>query len=240
MPYVLSGPEVGADLLFPDTLPPPTISGYSNTYSEAGRRTERDQGHDRYRLEFTNAPRLESVTWDFSEEEYQTFEFWYRNYCQNGTLRFDIQLSDYSGGLAWSQAMFTEEQYSAENLQPSFRWRVSANLILFGLPFILRSGPAELFGRAYLRSRATGLLYVDNILHGDSLISMRATGALEVEVGVSGRASMSNSAVLRDSPSLLYGRASMSSEATYYDGLELWAYDETDFVSHDGAGPAVV
>ena len=234
MAYVITSPMKGADLVFPQDLPPPTISGYANTIAEPMQRTERDVGVDRVRRVFLNPVRQETVSWDFSELELQQFEQWYEIYCQGGTLRFDVLLTDYDAGNAYSTAQFLNG-YKTECLQPGLRWRVDAQLILYGRPFSDRTGPTLLSGRAYRKSEATA--YFDNLLttHGRAEGAWIATGALSIDSSWGGRASMTPEAIgILSRQTSLDGRAEMTPDADLWE-ITLWAYDGTDIVSSDGS-----
>lgn len=234
MGYVITTPMKGTDLVFPQDLPPPTISGYSSTLAESTmQRSERDIGVDRVRRVFVNPVRQETVSWDFSELELQQFELWYEVYCQGGTLRFDVLLSDYDDSNAWSTAQFLNG-YRTECLQPGLRWRVDAQLILYGRPFYDRTGPTLLSGRAYRKSEATA--YFDNLLdtNGRASGGWEATGALSVDSSWGGRANMTPAATGQLQRSVaLDGRAEMTPDADLLE-VTVWAYDGTDIVSSDG------
>lgn len=238
MPIVIASAYRGADLIFPTSLPPPTLAGYGNRFSDSSVRTERDLGPDRIRQEEIQPIRLETVSWDFSEAQFNEFEYWYEVHCRGGISEFDIVLSDYSESVAWSTAKFIGH-YRSENLQPGFRWRVDADLALFGSAFYNRTGPTLLAGRAYMTGRATATFDPIITLHGRAGMSGLATGALNVGSSLHGRAEMSGLAIGRLQPAPLHGRADMSGAAILID-LDLWSVGGTDIVSTDGVDQVYV
>ena len=83
---------------YPSSLPPPQQRGYSYKIKPNIIRTQMADGHVRQRLVNTGTPHELSVTFMFTQSQYQEFMAWYRNDISYGQDWFYMQLLNEYGG----------------------------------------------------------------------------------------------------------------------------------------------
>jgi hypothetical protein len=110
---------------WPDTLPLPTIQGYSVQPNDSILRTEMEAGPARQRRRFTQTPTRVSVRWVMRQDQFALFESWYRFQAREGGAWFDIELLG-GLGLIEQEARFTR-QFQAQ-LFAGVLWEVSSEL----------------------------------------------------------------------------------------------------------------
>ncbi|PCH98970.1 MAG: hypothetical protein COB76_06600 [Alphaproteobacteria bacterium] len=114
------------EILWPDTLPLPTVQGYNIQPGDTILRTEMEAGLARQRRRFTNAPTKVSVRWIMRRDQYAIFEGWYRWHAKEGANWFSITLLGGLGLLA-QDARFTR-QFASRLLAGGTLWEVSSEL----------------------------------------------------------------------------------------------------------------
>jgi len=77
-----------SDIIWPSTLPLPTVQGYGVQPGEAILRTEMEAGLARQRRRFTDVPTKVSVRWIMRRDQYAIFEGWYRWHAREGASWF--------------------------------------------------------------------------------------------------------------------------------------------------------
>lgn len=168
-------------LAFPQSLNPPTISGYEASYLTATLLSDPDFGPGRLRPLYTTPPRKVSVAWEFFDFEFARFDNWFLNTVKNGTQKFDIQLSDNDQGLIWYTACFTGG-WKAEQQQPGLTWIITADLLLYGEPFTTRPFYGALDGIATWQLDASVVVTLDKGFHG--LVNWTWDAAAQIHVDV--------------------------------------------------------
>jgi hypothetical protein len=114
------------EILWPDTLPLPTVQGYNIQPGDTILRTEMDAGLARQRRRFTNAPTKVSVRWIMRRDQYAIFEGWYRWHAKEGANWFSITLLG-GLGLLEQEARFTR-QFASRLLAGGTLWEVTSEL----------------------------------------------------------------------------------------------------------------
>ncbi len=113
-------------IIWPVTLPLPTVQGYSVQPEDAILRTEMEAGLARQRRRFTNVPTKVSVRWIMRRDQYAIFEAWYRWQAKEGANWFTITLLG-GLGLLEQEARFTR-QFSARLLAGGTLWEITSEL----------------------------------------------------------------------------------------------------------------
>lgn len=146
------------DIVWPSTLPLPTVQGYSVQPEDAILRTEMEAGLARQRRRFTNVPTKVSVRWIMRRDQYAIFEAWYRWQAKEGANWFTITLLG-GLGLLEQEARFTR-QFSARLLAGGTLWEITSELEIRERP-VLDEGMLNLL----LSEDPQGLLFAGNNLH---------------------------------------------------------------------------
>jgi hypothetical protein len=146
------------DIVWPPTLPLPTVQGYSVQPEDAILRTEMEAGLARQRRRFTNVPTKVSVRWIMRRDQYAIFEGWYRWQAKEGANWFTITLLG-GLGLLDQEARFTR-QFSARLLAGSTLWEITSELEIRERP-VLDEGLLNLL----LSEDPAGLIFSGNSLH---------------------------------------------------------------------------
>lgn len=110
---------------WPDTLPLPTIQGYSVQPNDSILRTEMEAGPARQRRRFTQTPTRVGVRWVMRQDQFALFESWYRFQAREGGAWFEIELLG-GLGLLEQEARFTR-QFQAQ-LFAGVLWEISSEL----------------------------------------------------------------------------------------------------------------
>ena len=113
-------------IVWPATLPLPTVQGYSVQPGEAIVRTEMEAGLARQRRRFTHVPTKVSVRWLMRRDQYAVFEGWYRWHAKEGANWFTITLLG-GLGLLEQEARFTR-QFSARLTAGGMLWDITSEL----------------------------------------------------------------------------------------------------------------
>lgn len=121
-------------IIWPQTLPLPTVQGYGVQPGEAILRTEMEAGLARQRRRFTDVPTKVSVRWIMRRDQYAIFEGWYRYFAKEGASWFSIDLLG-GLGLMPHDARFTR-QFSARLLARGTLWEVISELEIRERPVI--------------------------------------------------------------------------------------------------------
>lgn len=160
---------------FPVDLPPPLREGYGTEFEETRSRQEREIGAARQRRKTLTEPRLETVTWVFTQKQFNIFDNWWQFTIQCGVRLFDIQLTDDDGGLTWYTVRWIGE-YEAIINSERYEWRVTGTLRSLEDPFTTRpSGTDELRGIARGMTNSSGYLIIDRALRGAATVEASAT-----------------------------------------------------------------
>lgn len=146
------------DIVWPPTLPLPTVQGYSVQPEDAILRTEMEAGLARQRRRFTNVPTKVSVRWIMRRDQYAIFEGWYRWQAKEGANWFTITLLG-GLGLLDQEARFTR-QFSARLLAGGTLWEITSELEIRERP-VLDEGLLNLL----LSEDPAGLIFSGNNLH---------------------------------------------------------------------------
>lgn len=146
------------DIIWPTTLPLPTVQGYSVQPEDAILRTEMEAGLARQRRRFTNVPTKVSVRWIMRRDQYAIFEGWYRWQAKEGANWFTITLLG-GLGLLDQEARFTR-QFSARLLAGGTLWEITSELEIRERP-VLDEGLLNLL----LSEDPAGLIFSGNNLH---------------------------------------------------------------------------
>ncbi len=145
-------------IIWPPTLPLPTVQGYSVQPEDAILRTEMEAGLARQRRRFTNVPTKVSVRWIMRRDQYAIFEGWYRWQAKEGANWFTITLLG-GLGLLDQEARFTR-QFSARLLAGGTLWEITSELEIRDRP-VLDEGLLNLL----LSEDPAGLIFSSNSLH---------------------------------------------------------------------------
>jgi hypothetical protein len=145
-------------IIWPPTLPLPTVQGYSVQPEDAILRTEMEAGLARQRRRFTNVPTKVSVRWIMRRDQYAIFEGWYRWQAKEGANWFTITLLG-GLGLLEQEARFTR-QFSARLLAGGALWEITSELEIRERP-VLDEGLLNLL----LSEDPAGLIFSGNNLH---------------------------------------------------------------------------
>lgn len=113
-------------IIWPPTLPLPTIQGYLIQPEDTILRTEMEAGLARQRRRFTNVPTKISVRWIMRRDQYAIFEGWYRWHAKEGASWFTITLLG-GMGLLEHEARFVR-QFSAQLLAGGMLWEITSEL----------------------------------------------------------------------------------------------------------------
>lgn len=146
------------DIVWPNTLPLPTVQGYAVQPEDAILRTEMEAGLARQRRRFTNVPTKVSVRWIMRRDQYAVFEGWYRWHAKEGANWFTITLLG-GLGLLEQEARFTR-QFSARLLAGGTLWEITSELEIRERP-VLDEGLLNLL----LSEDPAGLIFSGNSLH---------------------------------------------------------------------------
>jgi len=145
-------------IIWPQTLPLPTVQGYSVQPGEAILRTEMDAGLARQRRRFTNVPTKVQVRWIMRRDQYAVFEGWYRWKAREGANWFYVTLLG-GLGLLEQEARFTR-QFTSQLVAGGTLWEVTSELEIRERP-VLDEGLLNLL----LDENPQGLLLVCNQFH---------------------------------------------------------------------------
>ncbi len=146
------------NIVWPITLPLPTVQGYSVQTEDAILRTEMEAGLARQRRRFTNVPTKVSVRWIMRRDQFAVFEGWYRWQAKEGASWFTITLLG-GLGLLDQEARFTR-QFSARLLAGGTLWEITSELEIRERP-VLDEGVLNLV----LSENPQGLIFASNNLH---------------------------------------------------------------------------
>ena len=146
------------EILWPDTLPLPTVQGYNIQPGDTILRTEMDAGLARQRRRFTNAPTKVSVRWIMRRDQYAIFEGWYRWHAKEGANWFSITLLG-GLGLLEQEARFTR-QFASRLLAGGTLWEITSELEIRERP-VLDEGLLNLL----LSEDPQGIIIAVNGLH---------------------------------------------------------------------------
>lgn len=147
-----------SDIIWPSTLPLPTVQGYGVQPGEAILRTEMEAGLARQRRRFTDVPTKVSVRWIMRRDQYAIFEGWYRWHAREGASWFAITLLG-GLGLLEQEARFTR-QFSSRLLAGGTLWEITSELEIRERP-VLDEGLLNLL----LSEDAQGIITVGDGLH---------------------------------------------------------------------------
>ena len=111
--------------VWPETLPPPRVEGYSLSPRPSLLRTEMETGAARHRLRSLTAHYQVQAEWRFSEFQFAVFDAWWALNTRLGEQWFVLPLAVPLDVQA-VEARFLAP-WQAE-LQPARRWRVAAQL----------------------------------------------------------------------------------------------------------------
>jgi hypothetical protein len=111
--------------VWPETLPPPRVEGYSLSPRPSLLRTEMETGAARHRLRSLTAHYQVQAEWRFSEFQFAVFDAWWALNTRLGEQWFVLPLAVPLNVQA-VEARFLAP-WQAE-LQPACRWRVAAQL----------------------------------------------------------------------------------------------------------------
>ena len=147
-----------SDIIWPSTLPLPTVQGYGVQPGEAILRTEMEAGLARQRRRFTDVPTKVSVRWIMRRDQYAIFEGWYRWHAREGASWFAITLLG-GLGLLEQEARFTR-QFSSRLLAGGTLWEITSELEIRERP-VLDEGLLNLL----LSEDAQGIITAGENLH---------------------------------------------------------------------------
>lgn len=111
--------------VWPETLPPPRVEGYSLSPRPSLLRTEMETGAARHRLRSLTAHYQVQAEWRFSEFQFAVFDAWWALNTRLGEQWFVLPLA-VPLDIQAVEARFLAP-WQAE-LQPARRWRVAAQL----------------------------------------------------------------------------------------------------------------
>lgn len=111
---------------YPAQLPPPQRRGYGINHVSPMMRTPMASGRARQRRLYTSVPSIVDVVWQFSEQQAQIFEGWFRWILSDGAEPFNARLRTPVGLRAY-ECRFAE-MYDGPNLVGVDRWEFSAQL----------------------------------------------------------------------------------------------------------------
>jgi len=155
-------------VVWPSTLPLPSIQGYGLHPGEAILRTEMEAGPARQRRRYTQVPSRITVRWSFRREQLALFEAWYRWHAKEGAEWFEIDLLG-GLGLVAHEARFTRP-FDARP-RSGILWEVTSELEIRERP-TLDEAALEIF----LDSDPTALLASINDLN--TLVHQRLPGPM--------------------------------------------------------------
>ncbi len=155
-------------IIWPKTLPLPTLQGYGLHPGDAILRTEMEAGPARQRRRYTQVPSRISARWVFRREQFALFEAWYRWHAKEGGEWFEINLLG-GLGLVIHEARFTRP-FDAQP-RSGVLWEVSSELEIRERP-TLDEDALEIF----LESDPTALLASINELN--TLVHQRLPGPM--------------------------------------------------------------
>ena len=121
-----------ADLVYPDTLPRPLVAGHGFTPLPNARERERDAGERRMRPKYRSVPDSCTVSFVYTQAEFDAFHEWYEGELEGGVRDFDMQLQarGTDSGLTWFVCRFVGD-YGFEDLMTAdgIMYRVSATVL---------------------------------------------------------------------------------------------------------------
>jgi len=120
-------------IIFPKSLPYPTVEGYSIRPEEAIIRTDMESGPARQRRRYTQTPSKITIKWIMSPEQFCLFEAWYKYYAKEGAEWFIITLLG-GIGLTEQEARFTQ-QFEASIISGRL-WQITTELEIRDRPTI--------------------------------------------------------------------------------------------------------
>lgn len=112
-------------VIWPSTLPLPSVQSYAVQPGDAVIRTEMEAGLARQRRRFTDVPSMIGVRWLFTRNQFAVFEAWYKLYAKEGAEFFDIDLLG-GIGITTHTARF-KRQFDAKLFNGLF-WEVTSQL----------------------------------------------------------------------------------------------------------------
>lgn len=110
---------------WPSILPAPTVE-YSLDIAHSSARTEMESGHIRQRRRFSDSNQSISVSWSFTDLEFQLFESFATHKLDGGNGWFETDILS-GGGVVRHKVRIQNGQYSA-SYQNFMHWTVSATL----------------------------------------------------------------------------------------------------------------
>lgn len=122
-----------SDILFPATLPPPLKSGYAADATPITMSMETDAGTQRVRAKYRSAPTAHTLTWRFTQAQYDVFDSFYEHDLAAGSRSFLCPLDDGKGGLDAALVFFVEPP--SEEVDDGMNWRVNAKVLTAGVAF---------------------------------------------------------------------------------------------------------
>jgi hypothetical protein len=114
----------------PPSLPPGFREGHSFEPLANARVRQRDQGEARMRPRYRSVPDQCTITWRFTQAEFDVFDEWFENTIRVGSFDFDLQVADRATqlGTTWFTARFVSDYERSD--ASGLRYRVSAQLLL--------------------------------------------------------------------------------------------------------------
>jgi hypothetical protein len=114
----------------PPSLPPGLREGHGFEPLPNARVRQRDQGEARMRPRYRSVPDQCTITWRFTQAEFDVFDEWFENTIIVGSTDFDLQVADRATALGktWFTARFLGDYERSD--ASGLRYRVSANLLL--------------------------------------------------------------------------------------------------------------
>lgn len=119
-------------LAYPSTLPSGLVQGRTFQPMANAQARDRDQGEARMRPRYRRTHETVSVSWFFTQEQFDDFHEWYEDGIIVGSERFDLELQGRGAdpfGLIWYTAQFVGD-YSFEHTPQRLYYRVTATLRL--------------------------------------------------------------------------------------------------------------
>ncbi|SEO64437.1 hypothetical protein [Nitrosovibrio sp. Nv6] len=114
---------------WPETLPPPTLSGYGGSPVQAFARTDMESGPARQRQRFTYTPEELTVSWKFTAAEMAIFRAFWQDTIHRGTDWFVMTLDTGDGMIAYDTRFTKPYKYEA---RPGMNWIVSGEIEVRG------------------------------------------------------------------------------------------------------------
>lgn len=119
-------------IAYPPTLPAGLVQGRTIQQVPNAQARGRDMGESRMRPRYRRSHEAVSVSWVFTQPQFDTFDGWYEDDLLAGSGIFDIELQGRGAdpfGLLWYTAQFVGD-YSFEHIPQRLYYRVTATLRL--------------------------------------------------------------------------------------------------------------